>query len=138
MGPQFSELSEGVDIIIATPGRLKDHLNKGTISLKKVSTVIMDEADRMLDLGFEPQIKEILGQYDLIDKKHRQNVMFSATFTKEVLGIASNFLNDYYYIGNSSQETYTINKKIIQELIFIGRVSDKFDDLAELLKEKFR
>lgn len=130
---QFRMLREGLDIIIGTPGRINDMLSRGAISLSKVKTVVLDEADRMLDMGFEPQIKDILNNYDIAPKNARQNVMFSATFEKKVITIAKRFLNDFYFIGNPEQ-SFTVNKNIQQELIEC-RPFDKLEVIVNLLHE---
>lgn len=113
---QYRMLREGLDIVIGTPGRINDMLSRGALSLSKVKTVVLDEADRMLDMGFEPQIRDILNNYDIAPKNARQNVMFSATFEKKVITIAKKFLNDFYFIGNPEQ-SFTVNKNIQQELV---------------------
>ena len=87
--PQISRLREGVDIVVATPGRLLDHVQQKTIDLSKVEVLVLDEADRMLDMGFIRDIRKIIA---LMPAK-RQNLMFSATFSKEIRGLAANFLN---------------------------------------------
>jgi ATP-dependent RNA helicase RhlE len=87
--PQISRLREGVDIVVATPGRLLDHVQQKTIDLSKVEVLVLDEADRMLDMGFIRDIRKII---QLMPAK-RQNLMFSATFSKEIRGLAANFLN---------------------------------------------
>ena len=87
---QMEALKKGVNIIIATPGRLIDYLQQGVLDLKKVNTLVLDEADRMLDMGFLPPIKRIL---QAIPEK-RQTLFFSATMSKEIEGIAYSMLND--------------------------------------------
>jgi ATP-dependent RNA helicase RhlE len=87
--PQISRLREGVDIVVATPGRLLDHVQQKTIDLSKVEVLVLDEADRMLDMGFIRDIRKIIA---LMPAK-RQNLLFSATFSKEIRGLAANFLN---------------------------------------------
>jgi ATP-dependent RNA helicase RhlE len=87
--PQISRLREGVDIVVATPGRLLDHVQQKTIDLSKVEVLVLDEADRMLDMGFIRDIRKII---ELMPAK-RQNLMFSATFSKEIRALAANFLN---------------------------------------------
>ncbi len=81
-GPQIRALQEGIDICIATPGRLIDFLETGKINLRRCTYLVLDEADRMLDMGFEPQIRKIV---DLI-RPDRQTLMWSATWPKEVQG----------------------------------------------------
>jgi ATP-dependent RNA helicase DDX5/DBP2 len=78
-------LQRGVEIVIATPGRLIDMLESGKTNLRRVTYLVMDEADRMLDMGFEPQIRKIVSQI----RPDRQTLMFSATWPKDVQKLAS-------------------------------------------------
>jgi len=86
---QFSKLKKGADVIVATPGRLLDHLNRKTIDLSKIEILVLDEADRMLDMGFIHDIKKIL---KVVPHK-RQNLLFSATFSNDIRRLASDLLN---------------------------------------------
>jgi ATP-dependent RNA helicase RhlE len=86
---QISKLRRGVDIVVATPGRLLDHLQQKTIELSEVETLVLDEADRMLDMGFIRDIRRIL---NLLPEK-RQNLLFSATFSDEIRRLAADLLN---------------------------------------------
>jgi ATP-dependent RNA helicase RhlE len=86
---QISKLRKGVDIVVATPGRLLDHLQQRTIDLSNVDTLVLDEADRMLDMGFIRDIRRIL---EVLPKK-RQNLLFSATFSNEIRRLAADLLN---------------------------------------------
>jgi ATP-dependent RNA helicase RhlE len=88
--PQIAELKRGVDILVATPGRLLDHANQRTVDLRHVEILVLDEADRMLDMGFIPDIRRIL---KLLPGK-RQNLLFSATFPDEVRKLAGTFMHD--------------------------------------------
>jgi len=90
INPQITKLHRGVDIVIATPGRLMDHMQRGTIRLDAVETLVLDEADRMLDMGFINDIRKILK----VMPKQRQTLLFSATFSKEITSLANDFLND--------------------------------------------
>jgi superfamily II DNA/RNA helicase len=90
MKPQTVTLKAGVEIVIATPGRLLDHVEQKNISLGQVQMLVMDEADRMLDMGFLPDLQRII---NLLPKK-RQNLMFSATFSPEIKKLANTFLTD--------------------------------------------
>ena len=90
MPPQQKMLLAGVEILIATPGRLLDHAGSKTVNLSQVSILILDEADRMLDMGFMPDLKRILA---LIPKK-RQSLLFSATFSEPIRALAHDFLHD--------------------------------------------
>jgi len=89
INPQISKLRRGVDIVIATPGRLLDHMQRGTIRLNDVETLVLDEADRMLDMGFIRDIRKILQSM----RSERQNLLFSATFSKDIKQLANELLN---------------------------------------------
>jgi ATP-dependent RNA helicase RhlE len=88
--PQADELRRGVDVVVATPGRLLDHVQQRTIDLRHVEILVLDEADRMLDMGFIPDIRRILA---LLPAK-RQNLLFSATFPDEIRKLAGSFMRD--------------------------------------------
>jgi ATP-dependent RNA helicase RhlE len=88
--PQAEELKRGVDIVVATPGRLLDHVQQRTIDLRQVEILVLDEADRMLDMGFIPAIRRVLA---LLPAK-RQNLLFSATFPDEIRKLAGSFMRD--------------------------------------------
>jgi ATP-dependent RNA helicase RhlE len=90
INPQISELRRGVDIVVATPGRLLDHVQQRTIDLRQVEVLVLDEADRMLDMGFIPAIRRILALLPL----RRQNLLFSATFPDEIRTLAGSFMHD--------------------------------------------
>jgi len=89
INPQIAQLRRGVDILVATPGRLLDHQGQGTLDLSHVEILVLDEADRMLDMGFIRDIRRILA---LLPKK-RQNLLFSATFSDEIKDLADSLLN---------------------------------------------
>lgn len=86
---QISKLRKGVDVVVATPGRLLDHMQQGTIDLSKVDMLVLDEADRMLDMGFIRDIRKVL---KVLPKK-RQNLLFSATFSNDIRKLAADLLN---------------------------------------------
>ncbi|SHJ37900.1 ATP-dependent RNA helicase RhlE [Malonomonas rubra DSM 5091] len=88
--PQIDRLRQGIDVLVATPGRLLDHVNQKTLDLSQVEILVLDEADRMLDMGFIRDIRKILA---LLPKK-RQNLLFSATFSNEIKKLADNLLNE--------------------------------------------
>ncbi|MGO0999862.1 DEAD/DEAH box helicase [Lysobacter sp. CA196] len=90
MGPQLDALRRGVDVLVATPGRLIDHLERGSAKLDGVEMLIMDEADRMLDMGFLPAIKRILGRLP----QSRQTLLFSATFETQIKQLALEFMRN--------------------------------------------
>jgi len=87
--PQIAKLRKGVDVVVATPGRLLDHVQQRTVDLSGIEILVLDEADRMLDMGFIRDIRRILS---LLPKK-RQNLLFSATFSKEIRRLAADLLN---------------------------------------------
>lgn len=89
IGPQMQKLQRGVDLLVATPGRLLDHLGQGTCSLVEVETLVLDECDRMLDMGFIHDIRKILAQIP----KTRQTLLFSATFSRQIQELARTLLN---------------------------------------------
>jgi ATP-dependent RNA helicase DDX5/DBP2 len=97
-GPQVRDLQRGVEICIATPGRLIDFLSSSVTNLKRVTYLVLDEADRMLDMGFEPQIRKIVEQI----RPDRQTLMFSATWPKEVQALARDFLKDPFQVNIGS------------------------------------
>ena len=99
----------GVEICIATPGRLIDMLEARKTNLRRCTYLVLDEADRMLDMGFEPQIRTIIEQI----RPDRQTLMWSATWPKEVQGLASDFLRAYVHITVGSLGL-TANHKILQ------------------------
>merc|ERR1711943_130849 len=100
MKDQREDMQRGLDILVATPGRLTDMCDRGFVSLELVQFFILDEADRMLDMGFEPQVRQIVDMTDMNKNSHhnRQSMMFSATFAKEVQIMARDFLDDYLFI----------------------------------------
>jgi ATP-dependent RNA helicase RhlE len=91
INPQINQLRRGVDVLIATPGRLLDHMQRGTVDLSRVEILVLDEADRMLDMGFIHDIRRIMKQ--LPNREKRQSLLFSATFSKEIRQLASQFLD---------------------------------------------
>ncbi|KAJ3267228.1 DEAD-box ATP-dependent RNA helicase [Chytriomyces hyalinus] len=113
MGDQMRDLSRGCGLLVATPGRLVDFIERGKVSLKKVRYLVLDEADRMLDMGFEPQIRRIVEQEKM--PRERQTLMFSATFPRDIQVLARDFLNDYIFlsIGRVGGTTEDIRQTLI-------------------------
>lgn len=105
--PQIAELARGVEILVATPGRLLDHLQNRSVSLARVEFLVLDEADRMLDMGFMPDIRRILGHLPA----RRRTLLFSATFPPDIRKLAGEFLRDPSIIEvarqNAAAETVT-------------------------------
>jgi len=122
INPQISQLRRGVDIVIATPGRLLDHIQRGTIRLDGVDTLVLDEADRMLDMGFIRDIRKILHALP----RQRQNLLFSATFSNEIKQLAGELLNSPMEIqatpknsaaGQISQVVHPVDRNRKRELL---------------------
>jgi ATP-dependent RNA helicase RhlE len=110
---QIASLRKGVDIVIATPGRLIDHLQRGTIKLDAVETLVLDEADRMLDMGFIHDIRKILNRM----RGQRQTLLFSATFSKEIRQLAQEFLTDPQKVQIAARNTATdLVKQVVHKV----------------------
>ena len=129
-GPQIGKLRKGVEICIATPGRLLDLLNMGATNLRRVTYLVLDEADRMLDMGFEPQIKTILSQI----RPDRQTLLWSATWPKEVAQIASAYLTNPYKVIIGSLEL-SANPNIKQYVELVADF-DKYKKLSDILEKE--
>jgi len=116
MGPQMREMRKGCDVLVATPGRLSDIISRGLVSLSQVKFLVLDEADRMLDMGFEPQIRQIVEQADMPSVKSRQTLMYSATFPREIQRLAGDFLKDYVFlsVGRVGSTSENITQAILQ------------------------
>lgn len=128
-GPQIRTLSRGVEICIATPGRLIDMLECNATNLKRVTYLVLDEADRMLDLGFEPQIRKILDQI----RPDRQTLMWSATWPKEVQTLARDFMRDFIQVNIGSLDI-SANKNV-RQVVHVCSEFDKRPMLLERVKE---
>jgi superfamily II DNA/RNA helicase len=96
---QMEDLAKGCDLMVATPGCLNDFINRGIIEVKETYVLVLDEADRMLDMGFEKQMREIVVDHGMPAKEDRQTLMFSATFPTECQTMAQDFLYNYIWIG---------------------------------------
>ena len=124
MGRQISQLRTQLDVIVATPGRLEDHLHQRTADLRRVAIVVLDEADRMLDMGFAPAIRRILGSIT----SERQTMLFSATMPKEIEELGLKYMNNPQKVEVAQQGT--THELIDQELIVVHQ-----EDKGELLRE---
>jgi len=115
VGEQIRDLDRGCHLLVATPGRLVDMLERGRISLEHCGFLVLDEADRMLDMGFEPQIRRIVEQDNMMPTGQRQTLMFSATFPKEIQMLARDFLHDYIFlaIGRVGSTSENITQKVV-------------------------
>ena len=127
MQPQINRLRDGVDILVATPGRLLDHAQQGTLDLSQVQILVLDEADRMLDMGFVHDIKKVLA---LLPAK-KQSLLFSATFSDEIKNLADRLLNQPALIEVARRNQ--TNDAIAQKVHPVGRERKK-ELLAHLIK----
>merc|ERR1711966_600659 len=126
---QVRDLRSGVEIVIATPGRLIDHLEQGNTNLKRVTYLVLDEADRMLDMGFEPQLRKICSQI----RPDRQVLMWSATWPKEIHSLARDYLDEYYQVTVGS--TDLMANKDVTQIIEVCQDQDKYRSLLRYLRE---
>ncbi|KAH9312867.1 hypothetical protein KI387_027902 [Taxus chinensis] len=127
---QLRELERGVDILVATPGRLSDLLERRRVSLSMVKHLALDEADRMLDMGFEPQIRKIVETMDMPPAGKRQTLLFSATFPREIQRLASDFLSSYVFLAVGRVGSST--DLIVQRVEFVLN-EEKRSHLMDLL-----
>lgn len=149
INPQISQLQKGVDIVIATPGRLFDHIINGSINLDNLDTLVFDEADRMLDMGFKDEINNILKRLPI----KRQTLLFSATFDDAIFKLSRTFLNNakrveidekntaatdveqlvYNVDANRKREltSYLIGSKNWQQVLIFTRTKQGADELAK-------
>lgn len=125
---QTPALMRGVEILVATPGRLLDHIEQRTLSLSQVQMLVLDEADRMLDMGFMPDLKRILA----LLPKQRQNLMFSATFSNEIKKLSEAFLNNPLLIEVARSNA--TNENVTQKVYLVDQDS-KHGLLSKLLTE---
>ena len=95
---QLRQIERGCDLLVATPGRLVDLIERGRLSMENVKFMVLDEADRMLDMGFEPQIRRIVEQEGMPHREDRQTMMFSATFPANIQRLAGDFMRDYIFL----------------------------------------
>jgi len=129
INPQISALKKRVDILVATPGRLLDHVGQRTLDLSGVEILVLDEADRMLDMGFIRDIRKVLA---LLPKK-RQNLLFSATFSDEIRELAHGLLHNPATVEVAARNTTA--ERVDQSVYLIGQ-KQKRELLAHLMKEK--
>jgi len=127
--PQAEKIRRGIDLLIATPGRLLDIQRRGDVDLSGVEVLVLDEADRMLDMGFLPDVKRII---NLCPEK-RQNLLFSATMSHKVLGVLGTTLNNPMRIEVSPSATPI---EAIQQTVYPVGSTQKGDLLVQLLKER--
>jgi ATP-dependent RNA helicase DeaD len=123
---QIEKLRRGADIIIGTPGRVLDHIHRGTLSLSQIHIVVLDEADRMLDIGFRPDIEKILRRCP----KERQTLLLSATVPPPVERLAARYMRDHKTLNFSPKD---VSVDTIEQFYFTVDQERKFDLLVQLL-----
>lgn len=130
VGHQLRQVEQGCNILVGTPGRLLDFLGRKKVLLDNIRVLILDEADRMLDMGFEPDIRRVVDEFGMPAKGERQTLMFSATFPEEIQRLASDFLNDHIFltVGVVGGTTSDIQQNVVQ----VGEY-DKREKLQEIL-----
>jgi len=126
--PQIDALRQGVDIIVATPGRLLDHINERMVDLTKVRHLVLDEADRMLDMGFIRDIRRVLAALP----PNRQNLLFSATFSEEIRALANGLLRDPLTIEVAPRNAPA---ELVEHRVHLVEQGDKRAVLSHLLRE---
>nr|XP_034186222.1 ATP-dependent RNA helicase bel [Osmia lignaria] len=131
IGDQMRELDRGCHLLVATPGRLGDMLGRGKIGLHNCRFLVLDEADRMLDMGFEPQIRRIVQQDTMPPTGERQTLMFSATFPKEIQMLARDFLSNYIFLAVG--RVGSTSENITQKIVWVEE-QDKRSYLLDLLQ----
>jgi ATP-dependent RNA helicase RhlE len=127
MNPQIQALARGVDILVATPGRLMDHMQQKTVDLSAIEILVLDEADRMLDMGFIRDIRKILA----VMPKEKQSLLFSATFSDEIRELAQTFLHDPESVEVARRNTAA--ESVAQRVIHVDR-EQKRDLLVHLFQ----
>jgi ATP-dependent RNA helicase RhlE len=125
--PQVRRLRAGPQIVVATPGRLLDHVTQRTIDLSRVEILVLDEADRMLDMGFINDIRKILA----LLPKQRQNLLFSATFSPEIRRLAADFLHDPAFVQATAKNTAAV---LVRQVVIPVDRAKKRELLSHLVK----
>lgn len=129
MGPQFSALNRGVHIVVGTPGRVLDHLGRRSLDLSRVSMLVLDEADRMLEMGFQEDLEAIVSE----TPEHRQTVLFSATFPRSIESMSGQ------YQRSPERVTVEVENKIassIRQIVYSVEDDDRFKTLVWVLRKE--
>ncbi|RZI43618.1 DEAD/DEAH box helicase [Herbaspirillum sp. HC18] len=129
MAPQTAALRAGVEVLIATPGRLLDHVQQKTLNLSQTQILVMDEADRMLDMGFLPDLQRIIN----LLPKQRQNLMFSATFSPEIKKLANSFLQSPVMIEVARSNATADN---VTQVLYKVEEEAKRDAVTHIIRER--
>ncbi len=126
---QIDKLNRGADIVVGTPGRVLDHMSRGTLDLRQLTAVVLDEADRMLDIGFRPDIEKILRRCP----RERQTLLLSATVPPPVERLASRYMKEHEILNFSAKD---ITVETIEQFYFTVDPERKFDLLDKLLRRE--
>ena len=126
MRAQMQSLEHGAHVIVGTPGRLLDHMSKRTVTLQKIETVVLDEADRMLDMGFYEDIKKIISH----TPDQRQTLLFSATFPQEIKTLSREFMKSAKSVKTQSEHT----EAVIEQKFYEVEIDEKEESLVKLLQ----
>ena len=127
---QLRQIERGCDLLVATPGRLVDLIERGRIAMNNVRFLVLDEADRMLDMGFEPQIRRIVEEEGMPGVDDRQTMMFSATFPSNIQRLASDFMRDYVFL--TVGRVGSASKDVVQTIEYVEN-QDKLETLMRFL-----
>merc|ERR1719502_1855686 len=127
---QLRQIERGCDLLVATPGRLVDLIERGRLGMENVRFLVLDEADRMLDMGFEPQIRRIVEESGMPQGDDRQTMMFSATFPPNIQRLASDFLRDYIFL--TVGRVGSASKDVTQKVEYIEE-NEKLDAVMKFL-----
>ena len=130
MNPQIDRIKRGVDILVATPGRLLDLQQQGFLDLSTVQVLVLDEADRMLDMGFIPQVRQIIRQTP--PKAERQTLLFSATFTEDVMNLAKQWTTDPAIV---EIEALNVASDMVEQHVYAVAGADKYKLLFNLVND---
>ena len=126
MSEQLRRLSKGIDIVVGTPGRILDHLRRGTLDIKELKYLILDEADEMLNMGFIEDVEEILANAN----ENRRILLFSATMPERIVHLSKKYMRDTELLKVPAQE---ITTELTDQIYFEVRDSDKFDALTRIM-----
>jgi len=126
MEQQFQKLKRGIDIVVGTPGRILDHIERKRLKLQDISWLVLDEADEMLNMGFIEDIKEIISHVNPV----RKTLLFSATMPKEIINIAKEYMQDYKLIQVTKEQLTT---NLTDQIYFQVNEADKFEALCRII-----
>ena len=129
---QRGQLARGCNILVATPGRLLDFAERGHVTFSGLQFLVLDEADRMLDMGFMPDVRRCVANPSMPRKDQRQTLMFSATFAQEVQRSAGEFLNNYLFLQVTNWFKINFLKSIFYLYPQVGLVGGACEDVAQM------